>query len=72
MSNPVRTEKARLAANVRHHPNKDHTENRRDLAAAKLDAYIEKILAAAPPLTDEQRTKLAELLRPVRQSGGGV
>ena len=25
---------------------------------------IEKVLAAAPPLTDEQRTALAELLRP--------
>lgn len=31
------------------------------------DAYVASILANAPPLTDEQRTKLAELLRPVRQ-----
>lgn len=32
--------------------------------------YVEKILAAAPSLTDEQKTRLAELLRPVRQRGG--
>ena len=42
----------------------------RDLAAAKISDYIEKILAEAPPLTDEQRTALAELLRPVRRNGG--
>jgi hypothetical protein len=28
--------------------------------------YVEKILAEAPPLTDEQRVRLTELLRPVR------
>ena len=33
---------------------------------AALDAYIEKCVAEAPPLTTEQRTALAELLRPVR------
>jgi len=38
----------------------------RDLAAAKIDDYIKRNLAAAPPLTNEQRAKLAELLRPVR------
>ena len=32
------------------------------------DEYIAKIVAAAPPLTDQQRTALAELLRPVRIS----
>ncbi len=39
---------------------------RRDFAEAKIADYIEKTLAAAPALTDEQRSKLAELLRPVR------
>jgi excisionase family DNA binding protein len=28
--------------------------------------YIEQVLAVAPPLTDEQRSRLAELLRPAR------
>lgn len=40
---------------------------RRDLAEANIAAYIERVLAEAPPLSDEQRTRLAELLRPVRQ-----
>lgn len=43
-----------------------------ELAAAKASIYIERILAEAPPLTPEQRTRLAELLKPVRVNGGGV
>jgi excisionase family DNA binding protein len=35
-----------------------------------VDAWVERVLATAPPLTDEQRTRLAELLRPVRKTGG--
>jgi excisionase family DNA binding protein len=35
--------------------------------AARLENYIEKVLSKAPPLSDEQRTRLAELLRPARQ-----
>lgn len=31
--------------------------------------YIDKVLSEAPPLTAEQRTRLAELLRPVRLTG---
>jgi hypothetical protein len=37
---------------------------RRNLAAAKLDAYIQRVIAEAPPLTPEQRDRLAVLLRP--------
>ena len=35
---------------------------------------VRRNVAAAPPLSDEQRTKLAELLRPARQrpAGGDV
>lgn len=40
-----------------------------DLAKAKIDARIDELVAAAPPLTDEQRTRLAELLKPIRKSG---
>jgi hypothetical protein len=36
---------------------------KRDFTAARLEQHIEKALAAAPPLSDEQRTRLAELLR---------
>jgi hypothetical protein len=53
---------------VRHHP--DQVEGRRrDLAEAKIADYIEKVLAQRPPLTNEQRNRLAELLRPVRAGG---
>jgi excisionase family DNA binding protein len=43
-------------------------------AADRAAAYIEKLLAEAPELTDEQRSKLAELLRPARATArnGGV
>ena len=43
---------------------------RRDLNEAKIADYLERVLAQAPPMTDEQRTRLAELLRPVRVNGG--
>lgn len=35
---------------------------RADLAAAKIRAYIENTLAAAPPISDAQRARLARLL----------
>ena len=35
---------------------------RADLAAAKIKAYIENTLAAAPPISDEARRRLARLL----------
>ena len=34
----------------------------------RIAGYIENVIAAWPPLTNEQRTKLAELLKPVRVS----
>jgi len=40
---------------------------RRDLAAAKIEDYIAKVVDAAPPLNAEQRDRLALLLR----GGGG-
>lgn len=39
-----------------------------DAAVQRIEDYVTTILAAAPPLSDEQRTRLAELLRPVRVS----
>jgi hypothetical protein len=38
-------------------------EARRDLRAAKLEEYIERTVGEAPPLTSEQRDRLALLLR---------
>lgn len=62
--------RARLAAHTRHQPRADHSEARRALAAANLEAYIRRVVAAAPPLTSEQREKLAMLLSaPPSQDG---
>lgn len=41
-------------------------EARRALRELRASEYIKKVVDAAPPLTDEQRTRLAELLRPAR------
>lgn len=41
---------------------------RQELAAAKLEAYVAKVVGDAPPLTQEQIDKIAVLLRP--SSGG--
>ncbi|AGZ51094.1 hypothetical protein B1T45_16515 [Mycobacterium kansasii] len=60
--------RGRVAALSRSRPadDPDYLAAQRDLAAANVESYITRTLAAAPPLTDEQRTRLAELLRPVR------
>lgn len=63
MSNPLLAQRARLAAAVRHHPDKDHTEARRDLAAATLEQHVRRVVAEAPPLTEAQRDRIASLLR---------
>ncbi|CAJ1504289.1 hypothetical protein MU0083_003399 [[Mycobacterium] kokjensenii] len=61
----------RLGITTRHHRGNSEkiTEARRELAEAKIHDFVERTLSQAPPLTDEQRTRLAELLKPVRKSG---
>lgn len=63
-------ERLRLAGQIasitRHNPDADTTELRRDLAAVKIEDYIRKIVENAPPLSESQRERLANLLR-----GGG-
>lgn len=44
------------------------TEARRDLRAEVLAGHVEKVLAQAPPLTDEQRDRIAAILRSGRAS----
>lgn len=57
-----RSLQAKHAAAVRwDKPNQAETS--RALAAAKLAAYIERVVDQAPPLTDEQIDRLALLLR---------
>lgn len=57
-----------VAATVTNVTTHAHADIRRSAsAAARLDEYVAKAVAAAPPLTDAQRGRLAELLRPARQ-----
>ena len=64
MSIDVRQARARLAVNSRHYPKQDHSHLRRDLAAAKLEDYVSRVVAEAPPLTPEQLDRISVLLRP--------
>lgn len=59
----TRSLQARLAAEHRYRPDEDHTELRRQLKAEQLADYIRRTVDAAPPLTDDQRERLALLLR---------
>ncbi len=42
----------------------DKDEARRDLLASNVEAYVSRVLADAPPLTNEQRERIAALLAP--------
>lgn len=70
MSN-ILHERARIAALSRSRQADDPelVAARRNLKVLRLEEHIESVLGKAPALTDEQRSKLAELLRPVRGNG---
>jgi hypothetical protein len=57
--------RGRLNVLQRHRPPDDPAiaDARRDLAAASLEEYISRIVAEAPPLTEDQRSRIAALLR---------
>jgi len=56
--------RARIAALTRHHPDDQKTiDLARDFKAERLAEYIERVVDAAPPLSQAQRDKLAILLR---------
>lgn len=58
----LRRATARAGAAVRYgHPNAD--DARADLATERIATYIQRVVASAPPLTGEQRDRLALLLR---------
>lgn len=75
MSSPAH-HRAHLAAVTRHHPDRRDLADaaRRDLAAANLEAYIQRTVAklAESPLTEDQRARLALLLRGPSGSGGAA
>lgn len=64
--------RSRLATHSRYRPDDTETadELRRDYRAARLAEYISRTLAAAPPLTPEQRERLALLLQSPAAPGG--
>ncbi|OBF95110.1 hypothetical protein A5790_01840 [Mycobacterium sp. 852002-51152_SCH6134967] len=66
------TERARIAG-MSSRPNRppddpDLVEARRNMRALKLEADVLKVLAGQPPLSEEQRFRIAELLI----AGGGA
>lgn len=64
-----RSAAARVAAISRHHGPCAAAEARRDLRAARLEDYVARIVSEAPPLTDEQATRIASLLKPAMAGG---
>jgi hypothetical protein len=60
---------ASIAATTRWHPDRDTTDLARDLRAARLEEHIRAAVDAAPPLTAEQRDRLAQLLRGAPAAG---
>jgi len=60
-----RRQRARAAALARHHPDKPElgADDRRLLKADAAERYIRDLVDTFPPLTAEQRTRLALLLR---------
>jgi hypothetical protein len=58
-------ERARVASLTRSRRPDDPelVEARTSLRALKLEEHVRKAIDAAPPLTDEQRTRIAALLR---------
>lgn len=68
-----RAASARHAALTRHGHSPDSPDRiraRQDLVEGKVGDYIERQLAAAPPLRPEQRERLARLLAVSAQAGG--
>ncbi|MBM0128062.1 hypothetical protein [Pimelobacter simplex] len=57
-----------LALAKRDNPDADVTDLRRQLKAERLEEYVNKVVSEAPPLTREQRDRIARLLL----AGGGA
>lgn len=55
--------RSKLANAHRNNPTADVTTIQRDYAAARLEDYIRRTVDEAPPLTREQRDRLAAILR---------
>lgn len=67
MSNDIL--KARAAVGVAARRGHNQEPARRDLAAAKIEQFVQQTVASAPPLTTEQRDRIAALLHPAVTHG---
>lgn len=56
--------RSKIATAKKKNPDADVTELRRQLKAERLEEHIRQTVDAAPPLSEEQRAKLAHLLHP--------
>jgi hypothetical protein len=67
-------ERARVAALSRARSADDPVllDARRDLRASRLEDYIARTVAEAPPLTEEQRSRLVVLLQAPSATPGGT
>lgn len=67
------SERARVASLTRSRAADDPelVAARQRLRAARYELHVQKIIADAPPLTDEQRHRVAQLLAPHIVVGGG-
>lgn len=65
MPDPVLTARGRLARASRQDGDpKEREQAFRAFRIAKLEQAVQRALAEAPPLTDDQRARIAALLRP--------
>ena len=55
--------RSQIARTLKADPTADVTELRSQLKAERLAEHIRQVVTTAPPLTEEQRHKLAVLLR---------
>ena len=63
--------RSKIARAVRdHHPESEITALRRDLRAERLEEHVRRTVDQAPPLTPEQRSRLAVLLLRSTAKGG--
>lgn len=56
--------RARVANAVQRGDAEEAESARRDLKAARAEDYIRELVDSAPPLTDDQRSRLSALLQP--------
>lgn len=65
--------RARIANAKRRDPNADTSDLQRELKAARAEEYIRRLVETFPPLTGEQKARLAALFRhPASTPDGGA